>query len=183
MITLYYSGAKVFNAIQNNPDLSLGGWLSSTIIPNDLMNNLFGTISEKGQSEALSETKAIFLVNDTEVKTNFSIYIEQANSDEVIFEFSVVAVPNGQSMERISSIRSLPYYADFFTANGIDNAELMLESFTANQVIGLWIRRTAIQRPTAPDVIDYNNTQDPFNLWYANLQNKQENPAIMFSWN
>jgi len=180
---LTYSGASAFNAVQNNPDLSLGGWMSSSPVPNNLLDNLFSSVSSNAQNNQLAEIKGIFLKNETNADiSNLYIYVLQDADSVVSFDFSAVAVSNGQSMEKIPSVRATPYYANFFQANGQSNQQLLTPTLVAGGVIGLWIRRTALLPLTMPEVVDLTNPSDPFNVWYNKLQEKIETPEIVLSW-
>ena len=177
MLRLYYSGGLQVGQLQNNPDLSLGGFMSATPLPNDSFDALFGTISEKGLSEKLSDTKAIFVRNEGEVTiTDITLACVLPEHALCKFEFSPVAVPNQKYMERIPNIRSAPFYAEFFESNDQENPEVLLESLAAGEIFGLWVRRTIIGRDPIP--LDITSFPD----WLAQIEEKVENVQILFGW-
>jgi hypothetical protein len=71
----YYSGSEFFNATQNNVEKSLGGFLSSSPVPNQSLNNVFSDISKISKEQGLVETKAIVLKNTSgNDVTNVNLY-------------------------------------------------------------------------------------------------------------
>lgn len=177
MLRLYYSGGIQTGQIQSNPDQSLGGYMSASPIPNDLLSGLFGTVSEKGIAEQLSETKAVFIRNEgSEALENITLYCVLPLDVSCKYEFSPVVVANQKSMERITSVRAAPFYADFFEANDPLDPEVLVETLAAGEIFGLWIRRTVLPRLPIPEDVEL------FTLWYAIYEQKVENIEMVFGW-
>ena len=147
---LYYTNPDGANAVQSDPDKSLGGWLSITQLPNDLMGNLFGTISEWGIDNDLRETKALMLINDTgNLATSITLHYENASTDEYSdIEMAVVSITTDGSgnatMENIVSTRALPVIGTFVSNKDIGNA-ISLPDMADGEVLGIWIKRTLNQ--------------------------------------
>lgn len=72
---LFYTGADFYNTTQNNIDKSLGGYLSNSKVPSNMLNNLFSDISKLSRERGYVETKAIVLKNTSgATKTNVKLY-------------------------------------------------------------------------------------------------------------
>jgi hypothetical protein len=75
MFKLYYTGAKNSLGEQSNPQLSLGGHISSTEVTDDFLNNIFSDISLGDLTEGSHDTKVLALKNETGKKvSNLKIY-------------------------------------------------------------------------------------------------------------
>lgn len=144
---LYYTGAEEYNAAQSDPDKSLGGFLSSTQTPNDLMNNLFGDISKYTIDKKLREAKALILKNDTgSAVTNLNFYFDIPSDTYCKFEIAAVTItPDADGnvfMENITSFRGTPFSGNFTEADGVANQVLLSASLADGGYLGLWLRRT-----------------------------------------
>lgn len=177
MIKLYYTGANQYGRIQNNPELSLGGFMSSTVVPNQTVGNLFSEVSEKSLREERVELKAIFIKNELPIPiSNLTICCIKSELSACNFQFSAVASTDQKSMERIQSSVENPYYADFFEANGVENAETLTEELLSGNILGLWIKRIILPKTTPPQ------DEQEYALWIAELQNQVEEVEIQISW-
>ncbi len=142
-----YSGATAYLLPQNNPSLSLGGYVSSSIVPNGRLNGLFSDGSHKSAKFGSVETKALILENETGSTANDITFGYQYSIDpDFKIEVAIVTLSNNQTMEQLQSIRDTPYYGTFHEANvdpdnDIDN-RLSLGDMTAGMRLGIWIRRT-----------------------------------------
>ncbi len=142
-----YSGATAYLLPQNNISLSLGGFVSSTIVPNGRLNSLFSDGSYKAAKFGSVETKALILENETQAGVTGVTFGYQYSVDpDFKIEVAVVTLSNNQSMEQLESIRDTPYYGTFYEANvdpdnNIDN-RLDLGDIAAGSRLGIWIRRT-----------------------------------------
>lgn len=145
---IYYTGASEYNLDQRDPDRSIGGFLSSTLTPNDMNNNLFGDISKYTLDKKLRETKALILKNDTgSTVTNLYFYFDIADP-YCKFEIAAVVVTpdvNGKVyMEKLQSFRAAPFSGNFTEADGVANKVLLSASFANNAYLGLWVRRSVL---------------------------------------
>lgn len=142
-----YSGANAYLLPQTNPSLSLGGFVSSSIVPNGRLNGLFSDGSYKASKFGSIETKALILENETQTGvTNITFGYQYSTDPDFKIEVAVVTLSNNQTMEQLQSIRDTPYYGTFHEANvdpdnNIDN-RLDLGDMAAGLRLGIWIRRT-----------------------------------------
>ena len=175
-MTFYYSGAKIFQGVQQNPDLSLGGYLSSTPVPSGRMNNLFGDISIYSGQNLTTETKAIILKNTLGVTTSnitlgFKYPID--NKLPLIFKLQMAVTQldsTSQFMESIASSRDLPLNAVFYEnsiADTTDNS-LALNDMLSGAVYGIWVQRI-IQTRVAMDVATENTLLQTLNATMKNF--------------
>ena len=81
---LFYTGASSFGAEQKDLNKSLGGWISSTPIPNGMKSNLFGSISSYTSDQLFREVIAIALKNvTTETVNDIEIYFTPDPNDPI----------------------------------------------------------------------------------------------------
>ena len=70
---LFYTGATEYLEPQNSPRLSIGGFVSSSPLPNDILNGIFGSISDYKAVNGLKEVRGVVLKNE------FWIYSSSSN--------------------------------------------------------------------------------------------------------
>ena len=174
----YYTGSEFYNAVQNNVEKSIGGYLSSSQVPNQSLNNVFSDISKISKEQGLVETKAIVLKNTTGTDvTNVNLYQNYPVGVLCKIEWAAVSLVGGQKMEKIPNFRSCPYVGTFNEPNGAGNQILLSNNFVKNDVIGLCVRRTI----TLPDP---DNAVDPLELEaYLNALVKKEEIEVILSYN
>lgn len=176
---LYYTGANTYGTYQNSPILSLGGFISSTIVPNSLLGNLFPEISKYSMENGESEVRAVILRNTTGAAIN-NVYISHTypvSDQKAKIEWSPVTIPDGKSMEKVSSPYSEPYnIAGWFEPIGDLNKILIANSMADDGVIGLWVKRTVFS-PNPADLILGKDLAE----YNANLV-KTEEIAVNISW-
>lgn len=142
-----YTGADVALTPQNNPDASLGGNVSSTLIGSNVIGNLFSDISLKTLQSFSKETKAIVIENETGLDVvNVKLGYQYPANANFKIEIAVVTLAGGTTMERITSREDTPYNATFQEANidpahSIDNS-IVIGTIPAGGRYGIWIRRT-----------------------------------------
>lgn len=151
---ILYTNAQEPLGDQRDPLISLGGYVSSTPVPNDLAGNLFSDISEIASQEISRETKAIALLNNTGSEiSSLSAWIEFDDISYVDVEIAFAAInQNGGApfMERIANLKASPFSADFQEASENDKLILM-DPIQDGEYVGLWIRRT-VKIPSPIDV-------------------------------
>lgn len=146
---LYYSGATNPNTDQTIPEKSLGGYISSTIINNGMLNSLFSTISKSTVQKNSRDTRLIVLTNTTGgIAYNVRIYIDNTLADthsDIVMAAVAPAIDNcGNSyFEQISSPEALPYQAQLSAHNGAGN-EINVGNINNGDSIGIWLSRTII---------------------------------------
>jgi len=144
---LFFTGAKVFLGVQINPTLSLGGLISSSPVPNDAINAVFGSISEYQASNGLKEVRALVLKNETGADVNnIKIWYEN-NSAESISNFKMGLVTVGVDacgdvfLEKIQNAQTSPIYASL-TDNRNEPNSIIIPTLLQDEYIGLWIERS-----------------------------------------
>lgn len=187
-LSIYYTGAAKFTASQNDASKSIGGYISSSIIPNGMLSNLFGDISAYTKSIAnRSEYRAIAIKSTSApTKSNLKAYFtypQSNNADSNVCDYQIgylspQADQCGDLMtELLSSIYAQPYTVSFSPAVGLANA-LQLPNLDNNNYLVLYIKRTLKTSFVEPLTIDQ----------YVAIMNKtlvldiQENISLTFDW-
>lgn len=135
---LYYSGASNANSPQNLSEKSLGGFISSTRIPNDLVSNIFSVVSKSNLSKRQREFRIIFLKNTTGKDiTDLQFFIKE-NGDMFSYSFAFLKVVN-DSVDFYQNKNELPYYD--FTKLENDEKLSVVEKLEKDSSIGIVILR------------------------------------------
>ena len=120
---LYLTGAQTSlakgeNAPQTDASRSLGGYVSSTPVPNASLNSLFVIISSYTIEKKQKETVAIALVNKLD-KAATNVELKIVTDDDNIASFKVAAVSVGDDyrMESIANRYQEPMAAEFHDAS------------------------------------------------------------------
>lgn len=120
---IYLTGATSSLAkSQENPQtdsaLSLGGYISSSPVPNAAINVLFDAVSSYTLDKRLKETIAIGLINkfDTSVE-NVELKIVTEQENEAEFRIAAVSVGENYSMEHIANRYQEPMIGEFHDAS------------------------------------------------------------------
>lgn len=140
---LYYTGSDSFNGVQTDSKSSLGGFISSTPIPNQKIGNLFSDISYNNLIKKPIEIIGIALKNELANKIDLKIWIEKLSGGICNYQIALVA-PTVQgsnlSLEKISTKDSYPYYASFINAIS-EGTAFYQATFNLNEYLGIWIKR------------------------------------------
>jgi len=176
---LFYTGAFKQGEEQQNPVQSLGGYVSSSQIPNNVSGNLFSSIDT---IEPKTVVRGIAFYNEsTSPLTGLKLWIDLPEDNVGHYEVAIVALAEddcGFYMERIQNENATPYLGVFASVDGEDNA-LEIGSMDAESYYGLWIRRT-LNSETAND---FNNC-DALYIKYQAEEALPENEtmSLSFSW-
>ena len=144
---LYYTGAIKPEDIQQDPSLSLGGYKSSTQIPNGTIHNLFPKITQSTIIQDKKIIRMIVLQNLTSSAiNNVKLFIQ--NGDYSLFTMSAIAPGYDEQCERfffekVSNEQSLPYQGTLESYN--EQSPLIIETLAPGAYIGIWIRRVIDQ--------------------------------------
>ena len=148
MIKYFYTGADDYLGAQIDKDKSLGGFVSSSEVPNDLVGSLFGEISSYTIDNDFRETKAIVIKNETggDITGITTYFNNTATSPYLKIEIASVALtedtsctPSKFSMEKIVNSKASPVNAVFAEPTSSGTA-VGLGNLTANSMLGIWIR-------------------------------------------
>lgn len=142
---LFFTGASKGDEPQPSPSLSLGGYVSSSPLPNGAINNLFGSISQYGKELKSKEVRAIVLKNETLAITNPTLFYDNVSEEPITnYRFAFVTLAEdecGWYMERISQGDSLPINATFIDPRTESNA-VSLGAIPVGGYMGIWVERT-----------------------------------------
>jgi hypothetical protein len=137
----YYTIISIENDPQTRPDLSLGGFKSSTLTPNNSFGNLFSDISCYSVRENRDEYIALALVNETgAVAEDVTLYFEYPADRQKDIELAFVAFNANNEMEVIPNPYSQPYNAEFNPADGVANA-INIGDLAIGAQIGVWFKK------------------------------------------
>ena len=143
---LYYTGADKGSYPQTFSNKSLGGYISSSVLPNGGLDNLFEKVGKSDIRQRRISVRCIALKNFfPDTKQNFKIYSELGENSLCTLKIAVVQpsidpVGNFPYFEQIGDSESLPYYSDFQTYEGEANA-LIVPELLPQSYVGIWIMR------------------------------------------
>lgn len=110
--------AKSLDAPQTDTAKSLGGYVSSTPVPNGELNALFDLISAYTLEKKQKETIALALVNKlNQAVTDVTLKIVVGKDNLATFRIAAVALNSSMAMESIPNRYSEPMSAEFYRAD------------------------------------------------------------------
>jgi hypothetical protein len=180
----YYTTSQGEGYEQKQATLSLGGYQSSSGVPNDYFNNLFGDITSFTIDKNQSEYIAMMLVNETgNDATNLQLYFTFPSDSYSKYQVGAV-VPTQDSegvdiIERVENINARPFDPTFVDANGVGGA-VSLGNLLNGAKLGIWIKRDLL-----PDAIseDYNNRLSKEGKIYVEAElNKEDIIPVTLTW-
>jgi hypothetical protein len=145
MIQLLYTGVIREGLPQTNPLKSIGGYVSSSVIPNSSLDNIFTGVSYFSlvNNKATFEVSGIAFKNVSgSILTDVTFWFEVPEDSLYTYRISFVSLAEdecGSYMELLSNRSSLPYIGEFLQAD-IDNKR-NIGNLESNQKIGIWIKR------------------------------------------
>lgn len=140
---LFYTISSQEGKSQKDPLLSLGGFRSSSMVPNDTLNAIFGDISEYSIQKRLPEYIGLILQNTfSSLVESISIWIPSVEGRYCKFRLAVVELSPSNEMETISTVNSKPLQAEFYECSEEGKFELEGITLSPGQGIGLWLERT-----------------------------------------
>jgi len=185
-MTLYYTTSAGENEDQQLPQISLGGYKSSTIVKNDEYDNLFGEISFLTLQQDRPHYIALMAVNETGVPlTNCQIWVEYPESPICKLEIAVVdpALDNEGKlkMERTREMFNKPFVGNFQEYTS-DNKGL-IGSVSVDEYIGLWIKRTVVKESVLAAEDSFYEPDPTRRSMYREVETPTvENVNIKISW-
>lgn len=192
MIKILYTGAPAFLAPQLDSLKSLGGFISSSEVPNDFLNNVFGGLSQMTIQQNKAEIRVIALQNKTGaaisgVSVHFVYPVDDAtptpnktNLAEFLIGYkSPTANDCGDlSTEQIANIYASPYSVPLVSAEGLGNA-LSLPNLDIDQYVVLYIKRK-IKPVTIDPEEEIEILEDIFDGEVEKIT--QENIELVLTW-
>lgn len=144
---IYFTGASSLGAAQPLSSLSLGGYKSSNVVPNDVMNNLFSDESEMGHSTEKKEIRCIAVTTDVLI-TELLVGVNRKNVNETCliklgFSKNSSATPTEMVYDQNSSPMTIGFNDELYMSNSGDTANMFsVTTLDTNQVLYIWIQRT-----------------------------------------
>lgn len=144
MITFYYTASEN-GARQLKSHLSIGGYKSSSIVPNDVFGNMFSDISMYTVRMGLTKNYIAFIIhNDSSSSVTPDIWVEKEEncySNIKVSPVDLATDPDGALfMERVIHNAAKPVYAEFVSIDTEAN-KISLGTIPAGGFIGLWVER------------------------------------------
>ena len=197
---LYYTTTTGYNAVQSNPDRSLGGYKSGTPVMNADFSNLFDSISLMTIRNGRDEYRALILRNEfNHPIKNLMVTVQYPEDFVALYSlaFGVLGDPDKYGncmMESVNSPFAKPFRAKFFPM-GIGWAEiessfvvgalLVTPELNPGQEVGLWISRH-IDKARAKEQYENICTPDPADptgrRYMATDRPQEEAVNIVFTW-
>lgn len=184
MLKLYYTVSSGYLDIQGNYINSLGGFPSSTEVPNDVFDNLFDEISLSEIKDVKTQYRAIIIKNESEeIIENIELWFEKKDSNICSYQIGATLLSNDEQpfMEHIPSVYSKPLYTQLYDAT-VDS-KVSIDNLNPGQMIGLWLSRTVDKEKALEE---YNNVAepDPFHRSrYKPIEKeKQETVDLKITW-
>jgi hypothetical protein len=185
---LYYTIISKEGDLQEKPGLSLGGFKALNPVRNSEMNNLFPDISPISISNYnQNRYAALMLVNDTDnLVLNVKLYFTYNQNCYSKFRVAAVELATDsegfEQMEHIDTSFSKPLMAEFFEAEGVDNA-VELGDLPSGDKIGLWIERELLLDIIKEDQeLIYEPDPDKLERYKERILDKLDNISINISW-
>ena len=176
MIKLYYTTKVAAEDIQTRADLSLGGFKSSTMIPNNSLSNLFSDLSLYSIQRNSSEFIAVIATNTAAADiVNINVWFGYPAMCQRKIEIAAVDLTVEGEMEGIDSAFSQPYYADFHEADGEGN-KIQLGDIEAGKSIGIWLKSSIVLQNIEGVYSDENIETN------GNPIEEEESVRIIFDW-
>lgn len=145
MLRFYYTTSTGNNNPQTKAAESLGGYRSSTPVPNDTFSNLFDEISLNTQANPKDQYIATILKNEgTETLKNVELWFSNV-TEKPYGKIMVGAIKMNEDEEEnpvtpgTSSIYENPYWISFYDATEED--KVVLGDMEPEAEICLWFRR------------------------------------------
>lgn len=147
-MVLFYTGADKANASQKDSKKSLGGFVSSSMIPNGLLNNVFGKLSYIEMANPESQHRIIVLKNlAADIPAgSLRIYTDHPFGHKAkitigITEPMIDTISGEPFFETLPEPTALPYYTEF-TEYTLDVPYIHPQVLQNGQSIGLFLKRT-----------------------------------------
>jgi hypothetical protein len=184
MLKLYYTVSSGYLDIQGNYINSLGGFPSSTEVPNDVFDNLFDEISLSEIKDVKTQYRAIIIKNESEeIIENIELWFEKKDSNICSYQIGATLLSNDEQpfMEHIPSVYSKPLYTQLYDAT-VDS-KVSIGNLNPGQMIGLWLSRTVDKEKALEE---YNNVAEEDSLHRSRYKpiekEKQETVDLKITW-
>lgn len=155
---LYYTVSSQPGVAQSKPVLSLGGFISSSKVPNGSLGNLFDEVSPYTLQNPKAEYIGLILKNTLKPVRSMSMWVKAFPENICKFKIAPVELTENDEMELVPSVNSKPLYAEFEETSETNKIDLTFEEpFAVGAMLGLWIERTVDM--SSDQVVNRNNCQ------------------------
>jgi hypothetical protein len=174
------------NESQSTPSLSLGGFLSSSLVKNNSLDNLFGEITPYTITKEQDEYIGLMLVNDTGGDiTGVNVWFDHPeDSYSKFYILGVLPATNGDGDKYIEAIPdrfSQPVYGTFEEADV--NNKYSLGDIVDGDIVGVWIKRELLLDFISTDSNDvYEEDPENTDRYIAKEKNTSDSISINISW-
>jgi hypothetical protein len=152
-MNLYYTGASNLNDAQENPNLSLGNYISATLVPNDFLGATFSEVSKLKKSRNSKQVFMLALKNTTgSTATDVTIYYDYPTSNKYSVELAFVS-PSSGVFEKIASNQASPLSGTFAEYSGVGNA-VNIGDIDDGDYVGIWFKSTLVAANVAQSTSD-----------------------------
>jgi len=175
---LYYTGAVQHGAVQNDPNRSLGGWISSSPIQNDVFDNLFNKIDYYQIKNKLKPIRVIAFQNTNSTPISaLRVWIEHLPTSFATYKIGLILNSIDPScgkpyFEQIQNPFSSPIYVELADCLGEENA-LTIENIPAGEYVGVFVQRNLL----AENNPDLGGAKKSCNDYFAEFETEQNNPS------
>lgn len=188
---LYYTTPEKSMTEQKYPSKSLGGYMSSSEVMNDVMGNLFSDISLNMMKDGKPSFRAIVLVNDSDTELeNVTLWFSNNSENKEAplqgkFFIGAVEMYKNQMEEWVTSSvpneMARPYSIEFSEA--VEDAPVTIGNMLPDAHVCLWIERRIDKKACRED---YNTVavQVPENphRWKEVEKETEEKVALNIEW-
>tara|TARA_R110000744_G_scaffold114523_2_gene214233 strand:- start:12421 stop:12978 length:558 start_codon:yes stop_codon:yes gene_type:complete len=148
MINFFYTGATKDNLVQSSSSYSLGGVVATSQVPNNRLDNIFGSVARSPELGLEDEFVAIVMKNVSGADIlNLTVYIDTPAASTSDFEIAIVSVAENAScpgifyIEQIPDRYSQPMVGAFVNYTSVSKGSI--GAFAADAQLGIWVKRTS----------------------------------------
>lgn len=140
---IYYTGAKKSEERQDNPSLSLGGFKSSSQVPNGAIHNVFPKITQSTVIKNHKIIRMIVLHNpSTTTMSNIRLWSEDGEFSKILLTGILPAYDaecDVYYFEEVANEASLPYQGTL--AQYTEATPFTIPELLPTKTIGIWLRK------------------------------------------
>jgi hypothetical protein len=161
MLEIYYTGASESGKIQQIASQSLGGFISSSLIPNDMLGNLFSDVSQLALEKKSRSTRVIAIrnISDTPLE-GLKVYTEcdegAVAGTTIGYEVPTIDGCPDICSEKLPKGDALPQRVEMKSAEGNPNAYALPDIDSGNYLFIFVSRQITASTPsyTSDELLD-----------------------------
>ena len=185
---LYYTVASQPEVAQNKPSVSLGGYKSSSPLPNSVVGNIFSDISMYTVKNANTNKYIGLVLKNESTKDAVNIEVCFIYPTGSASKFRIAAVDMALDaddqyyMEHIIDNSSKPLYAEFLEADGEAN-KVNIGDLAIGEVVGIWLERELLLDAIKTQQNDIYQKSPDDEYRYVEIElPKEDNIGFTISW-